>query len=109
MKTTDINKKELSDISREQGKKLGYLIYNSTLTDEIKQELLALLSEMSIEQIDKLINIFDAKLLDEDTGKIDKDFEKEIKEIRESFENDKKNLSDNFLLSVEELGKKIDL
>ena len=61
-----------------QTKKLGLLLHNSTMPQEIKMSWLSLLPQMSLKQIDRFLNILEAKYLDEQTKSIDKKLKKEL-------------------------------
>ncbi len=76
---------KLQSYLRNKGKKLGYLIANSTLSHEMQLELIELMSKMSIEQIDRLLYIFEAKFVNEQTNEIDNDFKIKIVEIIKGF------------------------
>ena len=69
-----------------QAKKLGILLHDSTIPQEIKQAWLSLLPSMSINQIDKFLNILEAKYLDEQTKGIDKKFKSELAAIVKKFQ-----------------------
>lgn len=68
-----------------QGRKLGFLIAGSTLPEKVKLELVALIPKMKLEQIERLLNIFEAKYVDEQTQDIDEKYKKRIKEIVEGY------------------------
>ena len=92
----DLTEEELSQIAKAQGGKLAFLIANSNLSQEEQQALVDATDKMSLEQIEKLLNIFEAKLLDEATRHIDVEYkekiEKKVKEFQEDKEIGKKKL-----------------
>ncbi len=78
-----------------QAKKMALLLYDSTMPDDIKEAWIALLPWMSLGQMDKLLNILEAKYLDGQTKDIDEKYKDKLKEVAEKFEkeqyeNDKK-------------------
>ncbi len=76
-------------------KKLATLLYYSDLPDEIKESWITLLPEMSLEQMQKLLDILEANYLDQATKDIDEKYTKEFSGLTEDLkkekdENDKK-------------------
>jgi len=69
-----------------QAQKLGILLANSTMPEDIKESWLAILPEMSIEQIQQLLDILEAKYLDSQTKDIDEKFKKQIEKELSKFE-----------------------
>ncbi len=65
------------------GRKLGFLIGSSTLSKEIKDELVSLILYMKLDQIERLMAIFEAKYLDEKTRHIDEEFKQKLNAIVE--------------------------
>jgi hypothetical protein len=72
-----------------RGRKLGFLIAASTLPDDVKDELAVLIAEMTEEQQERLLDIFEAKYLNEKTA----DADNKLKEELEAFV--KKNQADD--------------
>lgn len=73
-------------------KKLAALLYDSNMSEDVKEAWLALLPKMTLEQIDRLLAILEAKYLDEKTRHIDAEFKEKIKAIAEKLkEQDAKN------------------
>lgn len=97
------------DYLKNRGKKLGFLIGNSTLSDDIKQELIELLSKMNIEQIDRLIRIFEAKFINEQTSKIDNEFKVKIEEMINGFKNKRKGKKEDLINNIEKFNKNISI
>jgi len=88
-----------------QAQKLAILLYYSTMPDDVKESWLAVIPEMSLSQIDRLLNILEAKYIDEQTKDIDEKYAKKIKKVVENF--DKKRIEDkeNLLKKINELIK----
>ena len=87
-----MEKKEIDEITKDlelHAKKLAILLHNSTMPDDVKLAWISLLPEMSAEQIGRLLNILEAKYLDEQTRDIDEKYKKELEEIVKGFENEK--------------------
>lgn len=74
-----------------QANKLFLLIQNSEMSAETKESFLDLLPVFSLEQIEKLINILEAKYLDEQTSEIDLQFQNDLKSVIDDYKaNDQK-------------------
>jgi hypothetical protein len=73
------------DALLQYGRKLGFLIGSSTLPKEIKDELVSLILHMKIDQIERLMAIFEAKYLDEKTRHIDDEFKQKLGAIVENY------------------------
>jgi hypothetical protein len=78
---TDKKLSEAETAALIRGQKLGFLIATSTLPDDVKDELVVLAEKMSEEQQDRLLDVFEAKYLDEKTAEADN----KLKEALESF------------------------
>ena len=59
-------------------RKLGALLADSTMPDEVKEAWVALLPHMTLEQIDVLAGILEAKYLDEVTRPIDEEYKAKL-------------------------------
>ncbi len=63
--------KIIKDTLKNEGRKLGYLLSESSLPEKLKLEIVNLIDKMSAKQIKKLIDILEAKYLDVNTSDID--------------------------------------
>jgi ABC-type phosphate/phosphonate transport system substrate-binding protein len=79
---------EIEEVARAHGAKLGALIADSTMPDDVKEALVALLPEMSLEEIERLENILEAKYLDEQTRSIDAEYKEKIASLVEAFKKE---------------------
>lgn len=75
--------KILAESVRLQAIKLAALLRDSNMPEDIKEAWIAVLPKMPLEQIDRFINILEAKYLDEQTKFIDEEFTAEIKRLLE--------------------------
>jgi hypothetical protein len=82
----DIDLSEAETAALIRGRKLGFLIAASTLPDEVKDELAALVGEMTEERQEKLLDIFEAKYLDEQTEGIEKKLKDEIEALVKKYQ-----------------------
>jgi hypothetical protein len=97
------------DYLKNKGKKLGFLIGNSALSNNIKQELIELLSKMNVEQIDRLIRIFEAKFINDQTGKIDNEFKVKIEKMINGFKDKERRKKEDLISSIEKFNKNISI
>jgi transcriptional regulator of heat shock response len=85
-------------IAEEHGRKLAVLIASSNLPEQVKDELVVLLEEMSLSQIEELLNVFESRFLDEKTKDIDEEYKKKvenvIKEYKETGEKEAQKVID---------------
>lgn len=71
----DVSASDLEAAALIRGRKLGFLIAASTLPEDVKEEMAILAEDMTSEQQDKLLDIFEAKYLDEQTMQAEKDLQ----------------------------------
>ncbi len=83
-----------------QAQKLAFLLGSSTISEDIKASWMALLPYMSLRQIEKFLNILEAKYLDEQTSDIDAAYKEKMKNIVSDFEKD---FSENKEILIKEL------
>jgi len=84
--------KEILQTIELQVKKLAAFLYHSTMPDDVKQAWIAFLPKMSLEQIDRLLAILEAKYVDDQTKDIDEKYKKELEHIVKDFQ---KEISEN--------------
>lgn len=78
-----------------QARKLAILLQNSNMPEDIKESWIAMLPSMSLEQIERLLNILEAKFIDQQTKGVDEKFKNKLKVMveeykKKDFERDKK-------------------
>ncbi len=81
--------KEIATSLEINARKLAILLYCSSMPEEIKDSWIALLPEMSFEEIDQLLAILEASYLDEQTRNIDEEYRVKIEKLTEEFEQQK--------------------
>ncbi len=94
---------QLKDLARAQGEKLGFLIASLDISEETREAFLNMLPEMSVEQIDRLIDILEAKYIDEQTKDIDEQFKKDLRSIRTQYNEQVSKADEEALKDLEEL------
>ncbi len=81
--------KEIATSLELNARKLAILLYCSAMPDEIKESWIALLPEMSLEEINQLLTILEASYLDEETRQIDNEYKAKITKLTEEFQQQK--------------------
>lgn len=100
---------EMSELSREQildladaaGRKLGFLIALSPLSEEQKQAIITILEYATPEQIDKLTEIFESNYLEADNKELEEKFKSELEKIKAEFDVEQKILDKNTIKKLE--------
>lgn len=90
-----------------QARKLAFLLYASTMPESIKQSWLTVLPEMSLEQVQRFLDILEAKYLNEQTRASDKKFEAKLKQVFAKFAKQDKQRDEKLIKQIKQLTKKI--
>lgn len=112
----ETEKLEISELSREQildladaaGRKLGFLLATSPLTDEQKSAINNLLEFAAPEQIDKLTEILETGYLEAQNKDASAKFKTELEKIKIEFEQNIVSLNKNAFDKLKELESKVD-
>lgn len=64
------------------GQRLGWLIANAPISNDVKESLLTLLPQMTPEQIDRLSDLLLSEFLNNQTRGIDDKFKRELEKIK---------------------------
>ena len=89
------------------GRKLGFLISASTMDDDLKESWITIFPQMSLEQIARLIDIMEAKYLDEQTTDINKKLEQELGIIKKKYQEKREIVDQNVLGEINKLEEKL--
>jgi transcriptional regulator of heat shock response len=103
-----INKEDLKNLAIDYGKELGILISSLDITPDEKMAFLSLLPKMSMEQIDRLVGILEAKYINSETQEIDKKFKEDIEKIKEKYDKQIDKVDKESIKKIKELSKKIE-
>lgn len=76
---------KLKALAEAKGIKLGFLISELKIDEETRQAFLDILPTLSLEQIDKLIDVLENKYLDLATKSEDNKFIEKLKQIQDEF------------------------
>ncbi|MEK7172727.1 MAG: hypothetical protein AAB723_04385 [Patescibacteria group bacterium] len=88
-------------------RKLAFLLSASTMPEQVKQGWLALLPEMTPEQIERFIDILEAKFLNEATTFVDKKYEKQLQDIFSRYAKEDAKREKSLLKKINALNKKL--
>lgn len=109
MKKNQINKKNITvanDIDFSiPSIKLAVLLHNSTMPEDVKEAWIALLPEMTLEQIDRLLNILESKYLDEQTKDIDKEYQQKLQKFVEKYNQEEEQHKKKLLKNLSDIEK----
>ncbi len=83
-----------------QTKKLAVLLHHLKAPEKVKQAWATLLPKMSTKQISELLDILEARYLDEQTQHIDKEFKQKIADLVNDFEKKKKENSQKLQAAI---------
>lgn len=99
----DLSKKDLEEAAQAQGAKLGYLISTLNVSDKIKDSFLAVLPQMSLDQIGKLIELLEQNYVQQKTMDLDQKLEEELKKIKGEHNQEIKEVNDNVASQLDDL------
>lgn len=91
-----------------QAQKLVFLLANSKLPKEVKEAWVMLLPEMSLEQMDRLKNILEARFLDIQTSDIDEEYKQKLEKLKRKFYQKQEENNKIFLEQLKKLEKAIE-
>ena len=103
----NLSREQLEKIASDEGKKLAFLIYSLKCQERIKKAWLDLLPEFSLDQIRRLIDLFENEYLNEQTENIDKFFEDELKNLQNIYQKEQEKIDKEAIKKVKDLIKKI--
>ena len=87
--------------------KLALLLYCSALPDDVKEAIVTLLPEMSIEQINEFLNVLEARYLDEQTNAVDSEYQEKLQVMMDSLQKKAKENEDQLADQIEMITKAI--
>ena len=99
---------EVKGAMQAYGQRLGYFIAALDVADDVKEALLALLPEMTPEQLERLSDLLQGAFLAEQTSALDSEFEAELKRIKQEHSTARARLTVETLAKVESLSIKFD-
>lgn len=97
------NQQELSQEIEFYGRKLAALLRHLKSPEKIKQAWAALLPKMTIKQISQLLDVLEARYLDEQTRRLDKALQKEVGQVVERFAKQRKINNQKFISAIKQI------
>jgi len=97
------NQQELSQEIEFYARKLAVLLHHLKAPEEVKQAWAALLPKMTIKQISQLLDVLEARYLDEQTGHLDKALQQEVTQVVEKFAKQRKINNQKFISALKQL------
>lgn len=94
---------ELSQEIEFYGRKLAVLLRHLKAPEKIKQAWAALLPKMTIKQISQLLDVLEARYLDEQTRHLDKALQQEVGQVVEKFAKQRKINSQKFISALKQI------
>ncbi|PIR91809.1 hypothetical protein COX74_03015 [bacterium (Candidatus Gribaldobacteria) CG_4_10_14_0_2_um_filter_41_16] len=94
---------ELSQEIEFYGRKLAALLQHLKAPEKIKLAWAALLPKMTIKQISQLLDVLEARYLDEQTSHIDKALQQEIAQVVEKFAKQRKINNQKLISAIEKI------
>ncbi|PIZ82020.1 MAG: hypothetical protein COY02_00790, partial [Parcubacteria group bacterium CG_4_10_14_0_2_um_filter_41_6] len=102
-----LTEQELREIARAKGKKLAFLIASLNVDNETKEAIMALLPGMSLEQIERFLDILESKYLQQETQGIDEDFKKELERVGDEHKKASFAIDKQALEKIKAMGKEL--
>jgi hypothetical protein len=96
----------IEEEARALGKKLVLLLRSSDLPEEVQISVIQLLPEMTLEQIDELVNALTENVAR--GGAMNKDLEDKLGVVKEKYDTKREKLADSVMKDLDDLEKEID-
>ncbi|HMB17641.1 MAG TPA: hypothetical protein VKO61_01890 [Candidatus Paceibacterota bacterium] len=103
-----LTKEEVKDQATKHGQKLGILISALDISDEEREAWLSIIDKMSLEQIDRLIDILESKYVHQKTSNLDKKLKEEMEKIQKEYEEKIDEVDQKAIDKIKKLSKKIE-
>mgnify|MGYP006865014049 CR=1 FL=1 len=97
----------IKKVAKANGKKLAFLLAASKLSEEEQQQWIALVPKMSLEQIDRLIDVLENQFCAEGFSMLDENLEKELRNVKEATLKQAKDIDVKTLKRLNTLTSKI--
>lgn len=94
---------------KDQGRKLGFLLKEVDLPQEVKQELASLVQYMSPEQIDRLVEVLETRHGMERTADADKELRENLEKLVQDFQQEKQQLNKDFTETLYRFNKNLNI
>ena len=95
--------KKLEELAKDKGQRLAFFLSQSKMPQEQKEAWLALLPEMSLEQVEELLDILEAQHLNQETDQVDDDFKENITAIEDEYQQKQADLDKDAIEKMKKL------
>lgn len=96
----------IEEEARALGKKLVLLLRSSDLPEEVQISIIQLLPEMTLEQIDELVNALTENVAR--GGAMNKNLEEKLGTVKQKYDSKREDLADSIMKDLDDLEKEID-
>jgi hypothetical protein len=96
----------IEEEARALGKKIVLLLQSSDLPEEVQISIIQLLPEMTLEQIDELVNLLTENVAR--GGDMDRELEKKLGAVKEKYETKRNDLADSIMSELDDIEKEIE-
>ncbi len=103
-----LTKEKIKEQATKRGQKLGVLISSLDISDEEREAWLSVIEKMSLEQIDRLVDILESKYVHQKTSNLDKKFKEEMEKIQKEYEGNIEEADQKAIDEIKKLSKKIE-
>ncbi|MDP2812074.1 MAG: hypothetical protein Q8O32_00050 [bacterium] len=99
----NLNQQELEGLAKAKGQRLAFLLSAANIDDEQKEAWLTLLPEMSLEQLEKLVDVLEAQYMNQQSKNIDEDFKKDLTNIKNEYDQKEADLEKDTIEKMRKL------
>jgi hypothetical protein len=85
------------------GRRLGFLLAVSTLPEDIKDGLAGVIPQMSPEQQERLLEVFEAKYLDEKTSFIEDSLKDQLQEVVKKYQAEDERATNDLIAAIRQI------
>lgn len=103
----ELSREQILDLADAEGKKLGFLLATSDLTDEVKQSILEIIQNATLEQIALLTDAFEQGYIASNNKALDEWFANRLKVIKFEANNEQEAADDKTIRAIDELEQKL--
>lgn len=104
-----MNEEDIKNLLRAKGQKLGLLLAGSNLPDDVKEAIVTIVPELSLQQIDDLLNALEGQYLLQKSGgaTAQEEFQKKLAVLLLASEEKQEANAQDTLAKLDALGKQI--
>lgn len=98
-----------TEMIKDQGRKLGFLLKKVDLPQEVKQEMTSLVQYMTPEQIDRLVEVLETRYGMERTADADKELRENLEKIIQDFRQEEQQLNEDLTEALSRFNKNLNI